>query len=112
MRQTSEAAQVLIAIVPIVGIVMSGVVAFFYLLWGHREKKLMIERGSYQPAPLRLDIFSLLAGLLLSAVGVVLTVVFALVSPKGYTLLGGLLPLALGLGLLIFYLVRGRHHQA
>ena len=48
--ETSQAAQVIVAIIPIVGIVMASVVAFFYLLWGHREKVRLIDN-----APLGLD---------------------------------------------------------
>jgi RsiW-degrading membrane proteinase PrsW (M82 family) len=112
MRETSAASQVIISIVPIVGIVMGSVVVFFYVLWGHRERMLMIERGLYEPKPFQLEVFSLLAGILLSAVGAVLTLVFALVVPASYALLGGLVPLSLGLGLLAFFLLRSRQRSA
>lgn len=112
MKETSAASQVIISIVPIVGIVMGCVVVFFYALWVHRERMLLIERGQYQPKPFELEVFSLLAGILLTAVGAVLTLVFAVVAPASYTLLGGLVPLSLGLGLLAFYLLRSRQRSA
>lgn len=108
MSQASGAAQVLIAIVPIVGIVMGGVVAFFYLLWSHGERRLMIERGLYEPARFDLNTFSLLSGILLTAVGLILSVVFIGVAGFGYAMLGGLVPLGLGIGLLAFYGARAR----
>jgi hypothetical protein len=99
----SGAAQVLIAITPIVGIVIGGVVIFFYLLWRHREISLQIKTGSYRKTVFDVRLFSLLTGLLLMGVGSVLTVVTALVSGMAYTLLGGLIPLMLGICLIVFY---------
>lgn len=108
MPLPSVAAQVIVAIIPIVGIVMGAVVVFFYLLWSHKEKVLLIDRGSYKPLALELDTFSLLAGLLLSGVGAVLTVLFIVKDGTSYSLLGGLIPLALGVGLLVFFGIRNR----
>ncbi|MBL8967368.1 MAG: hypothetical protein JNG85_10175 [Spirochaetaceae bacterium] len=108
MQQPSEAAQVIISVIPIVGIVMGSVVVFFYLLWNHKEKRLMIERGIYEPLRLDLDTFALLAGLLLGLVGLVLSVLFLAMDGVAYSLLGGLIPLALGAGLLCFHGMRSR----
>ena len=94
------------SVIPIVGIVMGCVVVFFYLLWSHKEKMLMIERGVYRPATLQLDTFALLTGILLSGVGAVLTALFVVKDGLEYSLLGGLIPLALGVGLLVFYGIR------
>jgi len=108
--ETSQAAQVIVAIIPIVGIVMASVVAFFYLLWGHREKVRLIERGLFEPKKLDLEAFCLLAGLLLTSVGAVLTIMFAVMGTRSFALLGGLIPLAAGIGLLIFFAMRrGRY---
>ncbi len=104
----SAASKVIISIIPIVGIVMGCTVVFFYILWSHREKMLMIEKGSYAPKPLDVDVFSLLAGILLVAVGITLTAVFLVMDTAGYTLLGGLIPLSVGLGFLAFYSLRAR----
>ena len=100
---TSPAAQVLIAVSPTVGIVIGGVVIFFYLLWRHREISLQIKTGSYVERKINLKLFALLTGMLLVAVGIVLTVIFALIAGISYTLLGGLIPSALGICLLVFY---------
>ena len=101
-----EAAQIIISIVPIVGIVMAAFIAFFYLLWSHREKVRLIERGLYQPKRIDLDTFSLLAGLLLTGVGAVLTVLFIIVEGAAYALLGGLIPFAAGVSFLVFFSLR------
>jgi hypothetical protein len=100
---TTAAAQVLVAIIPIVGIVMGSVVVFFYLLWNHRRRTLLINSGQYSRPVFDLLTFSLLAGLLLGSVGLTLTVFLAVVAGPTYGLLGGIIPLAMGIGLLAFY---------
>jgi len=105
---TTAAAQVLIAIIPIVGIVMGSVVVFFYLLWNHRRRTLLINAGHYNRPVFDLLTFSLLAGLLLSTVGITLTVFLAMVAGPTYGLLGGIIPLAMGIGLLAFYGIKRR----
>ena len=59
----SEAAQVIISIIPIVGIVMGCVVIFFYMFWNYKHKKLLIERNLYKKTEFDLDSFSLFSGL-------------------------------------------------
>jgi hypothetical protein len=112
---TSAAAQVIIAVIPIVGIVMGAVVVFFYLLWNHRRQTLLIKAGNYNRPVFDLLSFSLLAGILLLSVGVTLTVFLSVVTfftygllgavetGRIYGLLGGIIPLAMGIGLLVFF---------
>jgi hypothetical protein len=100
---SSAAAQVIIAIIPIVGIVMGSVVIFFYLLWNHRRRTLLIKAGHYNRPDFDLLSFSLLAGLLLGSVGIALTVLLATMEGAGYGLLGGIIPLSMGVGLLAYY---------
>ena len=99
----SSAAQVIISIIPIVGIVMGSVVVFFYLLWNHKRRTLLIKAGQYQRPGFDLLSFSLLAGLLLSTVGLALTVFLAVALGVNFGLLGGIIPLAVGIGLLTYY---------
>ena len=105
MLKTS-AAQVIIAIIPIVGIVMGSMVVFFYLLWQHRRRILLIKAGQYQKPAFDLLSFSLLTGLLLLSVGIGLTVFLAVLKNTGYGLLGGIIPLAMGFGLLVYYIIK------
>ena len=102
----SSTAQVIIAVIPIVGIIMGSVVVFFYLLWHHRRKVLLIKAGQYQKPQFDLLSFSLLTGLLLSSIGISLTVFLALTRNFGYGLLGGIIPLAIGAGLLGYYIIK------
>jgi hypothetical protein len=102
----SSAAQVLIAVIPIVGIVMGSVVIFFYLLWNHHRRTLLIKTGQYRRPDFDLLSFSLLTGLLLGIVGLALTVFLAIAGGVNYGLLGGIIPLSIGSGLLIFYVIK------
>jgi hypothetical protein len=106
------AAQILISIIPIVGLVMGTVIAFFYLLWSHREKVRLIERGLYAPRKIDLNAFCLLSGLLLSSVGLVLSVLFIVLQGASYALLGGLIPLASGISFLAFFMLRRNRTRA
>ncbi len=99
----SPAAQVIIAIVPIVGITFSALIIFFALLWKHTEIKLRISKNTYTPPVFNLKLFSLLTGLCLVGVGFSISLVFIIISGITYGLLGGIIPLVLGIMLLIFY---------
>ena len=102
-KVVSSAAQVIIAIIPIVGIVIGGIVIFFSLLWHHLEVRKQILAGTYRRERFNLKADSLLIGLLLTGVGAILTVFFALMSGFSPAILGGLIPLAIGICLMIFY---------
>jgi hypothetical protein len=102
----SNAARVLLAIIPIVSIVMGSVVVFFWMLWAHRQKMLLIKSNLYKKTRFDFLNFSLLTGLLLAIVGVTLTVFLALTIGKSYGLLGGLIPLATGTALLVYYVIQ------
>jgi hypothetical protein len=104
--ERSSTAQVVIAVFPIVGIVMGSVVAFFYLLWYHQRKTLLIKAGQYHKPNFDLLSFSLLTGLLLTSVGISLTILLALIGGAGYGLLGGIIPLSIGIGLLGYYIIK------
>lgn len=102
----SAAAQVLLSVIPIVGIVMGSVVVFFYFLWRHKQNIKMIEKGMEPSRSFDLLSFSLVAGLVSTGIGFVLSVFFFLTDGASYSLLGGLIPFAVGLSLLAFYLLR------
>ena len=87
---------------------MGSAVIFFYLLWNHRRRTLLIKAGHYKRPDFDLDTFSLLAGLLLGSTGTALTIFLAFIIEPGYGLLGGITPLAIGIGLLVFYGIKRR----
>jgi hypothetical protein len=108
----SAAAQVIISLIPMVGIFMGAVVVFFYLLWNHRQKMLLIKTGNYSRPDFDLLSFSLLTGLLLTSVGISLTVFLAIVQGVNYVLLGGIIPLSIGTGLLVYFGMKRRGRAA
>ena len=108
---TSTAAQIIISIVPIVGIAIGGVVLFFFILWRHHEIKLQIKTGTFDPSKINYKAFSLLAGLLLTGTGVMLSLVFAVLDGFTYSMLGGLIPTVIGICLLVFYKIYPDFHK-
>lgn len=102
----SPAAQVIVSIIPIVGIVMGSVVLFFYLLWNHRQKMLIIEKGTWKRTEFDLDSFSVFSGLILLGIGLTLVIFFIIKEGFSYSLLSGLIPLALGVSLIIYFILR------
>lgn len=101
----SPAAQVIISLIPVVGIASAAILVFFALLWHHREAKLRIKAGTYTPKSFNLKAFSLLTGLLLIGVGLILTVMFLMLEGLSWDLLGGLIPFVIGVMLIVFYKV-------
>ena len=83
MTPVCPAAQVIVALIPIVGITFAAIVIFFGLLWKHREIKMRISKDEYTPQVFNWKIFSLFAGLCLVGVGFAITILFFLIS--GFT---------------------------
>ena len=102
----SPAAQVIVSIIPIVGIVMGSVVIFFYLLWNHKRRTMLIKAGQFRRPDFDLLTFSLLTGLLLVTVGLAMTIFLAIALGLSFGLLGGIIPLAIGIGLLAYYWIK------
>jgi hypothetical protein len=107
----SAAAQVLVTVIPIVGIVTGGVLLILYLLLSYKRTRLIIDAGHYKRTEFDLDTFSLLSGLLLFSIGSSLTVFFIIKEGFSYAALGGLIPLSLGIGLILFYVIRLTKHK-
>ena len=103
MNSMSPAAQVIVSLIPIVGLVLVFVLIFFALLWHHREVKLQIKNETYAPFEFNWKAFTFLSGLSMIAVGFVLSVMFWAIKGLSWGLLGGLIPLSLGVVFLIFY---------
>jgi hypothetical protein len=106
METPSAAAQVIVTIIPIVGIVMGSVVIFFFLLYNHKQKMLLIEKGINKKINFDLGIFSIFTGLLLFCIGLCLTIFFAMKEGISYGLLSGIIPLSCGVGLISYYIIR------
>ncbi|UTC66092.1 MULTISPECIES: hypothetical protein [unclassified Treponema] len=109
--QPVAAAQIIIAVVPIVGIVMAGVLIFFYLFWRNKQIICQIQTKTYVPIKFNLSGFCLISGILLFMIGSVLTALFAIMDGMSYVLLGGLVPLSCGTGLLVYYAVSSKSEK-
>ena len=108
MNNPSTAAQVIIAVIPITGIVMGSVVAILYLSLNYKAKCALIEKGQYKPAEFDVDAFCLFSGLLLMPIGLILVAFFLVKEGFNYGLLGGLIPFSVGLSMVLFFLLRSR----
>ena len=104
--ESSEAAQVIISVVPLLGVILGATLLFFFFLWNYKLKKELIRAGQYQYQSLKtVRMFTLLIGIISFAVGLPMTVLFAAVEGISYSLLGGLIPSFVGIGLIVFYVV-------
>ena len=95
-------AQVLIASLPLVAVVLLAILSFFFILWDYKRKRLIIERGG-TPVPRKIDEKLLLIGIVALFVGVGLLVFFALKTGLSDALLGGIIPTTAGLGIITYY---------
>jgi hypothetical protein len=102
----SKAAQIIVSIIPLVGIVMGAAVIFFYLLWNHKQRMLIIEKGLMKKSEFDLDSFSILTGLLLFSIGASLVIFFIIKEGFTYGVLSGLVPLSIGVSFIVFFIVR------
>lgn len=101
----SVAVQIIVSIIPIVSIVMGSVLIFFYFFWTYKERRLMIEKGILKQNPFDFELFCLSTGFVLSGIGICLTLFFYLKEGFNYSLLSGLIPLAIGVSLLLVLVV-------
>lgn len=106
MEIAESIAKILIPLIPIVGIITGGIVIILFFKWYFEYKKYLIDSGKYQPFQIKdFRIFILLLGIISVAVGIPLTITFIIVSGLSYAILGGLIPLFVGIGLLVFYIL-------
>ena len=107
----TPAAQILIAILPLVAVFLLAVLTFFFLLWDYRMKNIIIEKGQ-KPIPRNIDDKLLLIGVVSLFVGVGLLLFFVLYNGLSNSLLGGIIPVAAGLGIITYYVfVHGRQNR-
>lgn len=104
--QQDNSYKVVLYIVPIAGIVFGCTLLFFLFYWWHRQKLELIRKDQYRPFPFDFRAYAFFLGLLLTYTGFALTVVLIVVLGKSLAMLGGVIPLAIGLGLLSYYKLR------
>ena len=100
---SSNSYKVVLYLVPIFGLVFGSGFLFSIFYWWHKQRIEMIRSNIYKPIQFNLRLYSFFLGLLLTFTGFVLSLVFIMVIGNSLAMLGGLLPLAVGLSLLTFY---------
>lgn len=114
-QSLSPTAQILIAALPLVAVIVLSVLTFFFLLLDYRRARLAIERG-LPPLERNLDDKLLLIGIVSLFVGLGLLLFFALKTGLSDSLLGGIVPTAAGLGIITYYIliqaIKKRRHRA
>ncbi|MCB1306669.1 MAG: hypothetical protein KDK30_00750 [Leptospiraceae bacterium] len=106
------AAQILLSLVPVIGIVFGSTLLFFFLFWNYQLRREMIRTNQYRQTSIAtLRLFALFVGLLSLCVGLPMTGLFLAIEGISYVVLGGLVPLFAGLGLLVFYVASRKKEQ-
>ena len=100
----STAAQVLIAALPMVAVIVLGILSYFFFLWDYKKNKLIIEKNG-TPRERNFDDKLLLFGVVALFVGAGLLVFFAMYSGVNNSLLGGIIPTMTGLGIITHYIL-------
>lgn len=99
----SDPYRLVLYLVPNIGIIFGTTLLFFLFQWWHKQKMALIQSGQYKPWSFDIRLYSFFLGLLLTFTGFALSFVFILVLGRSMAMLGGLIPFAIGLGLLTFY---------
>lgn len=99
----SDPYRLVLYLVPNIGIIFGTTLLFFLFQWWHKQKMALIQSGQYKPWSFDIRLYSFFLGLLLTFTGFALSFVFILVLGSSMAMLGGLIPFAIGLGLLTFY---------
>lgn len=95
--------KIVLFLVPITGIVFGSVLlGFIFWIW-HKQRMEIIKSGLYKPLNFDFKAYSFFLGLLLTFTGLTLSIVFIMVLGQSLAMLGGLIPFAIGLSLLIYY---------
>jgi hypothetical protein len=100
----SETAQVLIAILPLASVMILGILTFFFMLWDHKKRMLVIQKGG-TPAPRNIDDRLLLLGIVSLFIGVGLTVFMSIYNGFKPPLLGGMIPTLTGAAIITYYMI-------
>lgn len=111
-NNSCHAADVLISLVPLAGVILGSTLLFFFILWQYKLRKELIRTNQYKPLlGERIRLLSLLVGLLATFVGIPMTILFLAIDGVSYPILGGLLPMASGMGLIVFHYLSGKSNE-
>jgi hypothetical protein len=97
-------AQVLIAILPLASVLVLGILTFFFMLWDHQKRILIINKGG-TPVPRNINDKLLLLGIVSIFIGSGLVVFMSMYSGFSPSLLGGIVPATGGAGIVTYYFI-------
>lgn len=108
-RSGHPASDIIIAVIPLAGVVFGSVLLFFFFLWQYKLKRELIRTNQYEHGAWKnLRVLSLLIGSISALIGLPMTILFLVINGASYAALGGIVPLFAGLGLLLFYALSRR----
>ena len=103
--KATEITSIVISTIPIVAIIFGSIHIVLFLILHYRFKKELLLKGKYRDFSLNdLRRFLLLCGLLSIAAGTPLTFLFLFIYGIRPPILGGAIPLSVGIALILFYL--------
>ncbi len=106
MEAIESIVKLVIALIPVIGILSGSFVIFYFLKWYFEYKKFLINANLYQPFRIKdFRLLILLISILSIASGIPLTIVFIFVYGISLPVLGGAIPLSIGIGLFVFYII-------
>jgi hypothetical protein len=97
----SPVAQILLAAAPLAALVLVGTLVFFWMLWDHQRRLMIISRGGEPPPRMRPERVGL-TGFVSLFVGVALMLFFWATQGIDEALLIGLIPAAAGAGIVMY----------
>jgi len=104
----SSITEIIIALIPIIGIIGGCFIFFSIFLFYYKQRVLIIKSGNYKPFKPNWNLILLLAGMMNIAFGIAITIVFIINKAYGYELLGGLIPLLVGVAIIFTYIISNK----
>ncbi len=101
--EPSNGYKIVLFLVPIFGIVFGSVLISVIAYFWYKQRLELIRAGLYKSSGFNFRVYSFFVGLVLSFTGIALLIVFILVLGNSLAMLGGVIPLAIGLSLLTYY---------
>ena len=104
----SEASQIILSIVPIIGVLFGSLLFLSLFYFFQKQKMLLIEKGIYKPMNLNWNLIFIVTGFIIAFSGLVITIVFLINKAYGFELLAGGLPLGIGIAIILSYLLSNK----
>ncbi|HOJ50275.1 MAG TPA: hypothetical protein PKW55_05640 [Spirochaetota bacterium] len=107
-QKSSPTVDIIVSLIPIVGIIGGCFVFFSIFLFYYKQRILIIQTGNYKPFKVNWNLVLILTGMVTTFVGIAITTVFIINKVYGFELLGGLIPLFTGLAIIFTYIISNK----